>query len=55
MSTVPLTMRGQAALVGFAGDDEALLPVTDGWAAGQQGHGLGRAAIVGQEGQERGC
>ena len=54
MSTVPLTMRWQPALVGGdAGGDEGVVARAEGRAAGQQGHGLGRAAVVAQRCQQR--
>ena len=53
MSTVPLTIAGSAALVGGdAGGNEGVVARVDGRAAGQQGHGLGRPAVVAQRGQQ---
>ena len=54
MSTVPLTMRGSAALVGGdAGGNEGVIARVDRRAAGQHGHGLGRPAVVAQGSQQR--
>ena len=51
MSTVPLTI-GEAALVGGdTGGNEGVVARADGRAAGQQGHGLGRAAVIAQRRQ----
>ena len=50
MSTLP--NPAQAALVG-RGDAGAVGAGVDGRAAGQQGHGLGRAAVIAQRGQQR--
>ena len=54
MSTMPSTIRGEAALVGGdAGGNEGVIARVDGRAAGQQGHRLGRAAVVAQWCQQR--
>ena len=53
MSTVPLTMRRKAALVGGdAGGNQGVIARVDGRAAGQQGHRLGRAAVIAQRCQQ---
>ena len=52
MSATPTGAWPRWSVVRLA-DCQALLPGVDGRAAGQQGHGLGRPAVVAQRGQSR--